>query len=107
MAKINWKPIKDFAGQLGGVVFYGLIAGVAYKTFEYKPTMSDIKPIGYGDAVEAIMKSGMWSSDKRIATATLKTSGTSDYYRAVVYVVSDDSTFSSDKITMIKELSEK
>lgn len=107
MAKINWKPVVDFAGGIVGVAVYGAMIGAVSKVYDYITTDHDKKPVGYDDAVSAIMKSGMWSHDKAEAAASLKPGKKSDYYNAIVHIAKDSSTFSHDKVSIIKQLSEE
>jgi hypothetical protein len=57
----------------------------------------------YGDAVEAIMDSDMFSSDKEKAMEALKVDGDSGYYKAVIHVANSD-TFSSSKAKTIMSM---
>ena len=57
----------------------------------------------YGDAVESISDSDMFSSDKRMAIETLLTDQDDDYYRGVIGITESD-MFSSDKLLAIQKL---
>lgn len=57
----------------------------------------------YGDAVEAISDSDMFSSDKRMAIETLLTDQDDDYYRGVIGITESD-MFSGDKLLAIQKL---
>lgn len=107
MRQINLKPIGEAIGQICEVAAYGLVMATLYKVGAYITKESDNAPIGYNDAVDAIMDSIMFSGDKREAISALKRNGTAEYYRAVVRVVKDTRMFSGDKINMIRILSEE
>ena len=62
--------------------------------------------VTYSDAVDTIMNSTMFSSDKGKAVKELQKNKDSDYYRAVIRVVKS-SMYSSDKIKTIAELKEE
>lgn len=104
MRKINWKPIGEFVGQAGEIVLYGLALAASWKVGEYI-TGFDSKTARYGDAVGAIIDSGMFSHDKRDAVEALNRYESSEYYKAVIQVAKDSSMFSHDKVEMIKHLS--
>lgn len=57
----------------------------------------------YGDAVESISDSDMFSSDKRMAIETLLTDQNDDYYRGIIGITESD-MFSSDKLLAIQKL---
>lgn len=103
---INWEPIGKFAKTAFEVVVYGALAAASIKYGESITKNYGINAVTtYGDAVEAIMDSGMLSSYKTEAIALLKRDGTTDYYRSVIRVIEDDSMLSSYKIDMVKTLS--
>ena len=104
--KINWKPVKDFAELVGGAVTYVLMVAASRKIMEYVIVNPDSEIVYYDDAVNAIMKSGMYSHDKADAIAALKRTGNTSFYRAIIHVAKDDSMYSHDKVSMIKALSE-
>lgn len=104
--KINWKPVKDFAEVVGGAVTYVVMIAAYRKFMEHLTVDYNSGIAGYGDAVDAIMKSGMFSHDKADAVAALKRTGNSEFYKAMIHIAEDDSMFSRDKVNMIKELSQ-
>lgn len=105
---INWEPIGKFAKTAFEVVVYGALAAASIKYGESITKNYGINAVTtYGDAVEAIMDSDMYSSYKTEAIALLKRDGTADYYRAIARVVGDDTMYSSYKLDMIKTLSEE
>ena len=61
--------------------------------------------VGYGDAVEVIMSSSMYSGDKNEAMSMLSKDGDSEYYKAVVCVMKSG-MYSSDKLEAIKNINE-
>lgn len=104
---INWEPIGKFAKTAFEVVVYGALAAASIKYGESITKNYGISTVTtYGDAVEAIMDSDMYSSYKTEAITLLKRDGTVDYYRAVARVVGDGTMYSSYKLEMIKTLSE-
>lgn len=107
MKAIKSETIKNVAGQVWDVVSYGLMLAASYKVAEYISSGNNNHTAGYDDAVEAIMKSGMYSHDKRDGVAALKRYGTQEFYKAIVHVAKDSSMYSHDKVEMIKALSEK
>lgn len=106
MRRINLKPIGEFVGQIWEVALCGALILVSCKVGEYISNEIDNVPVGYNDAVDAIMDSAMFSGDKHKAISILKTDGSAEFYRAVVRVMKS-SMFSGDKIKMIQTLSEK
>lgn len=58
---------------------------------------------GYVKAMNAIMNSNMFESDKEVCVKAMKHGVSNDIYEAVVSIVSSDS-FSSTKVSMVKEL---
>lgn len=108
MAKINWKPVGEFAGDLCKIVGYGLALVLPHAIVGYVSSKNDTTTVtaNYSGAVEAIMKSDMMSSYKQEAINALKTDGSIDYYKAVIHVVYS-SAMSSYKVNMIRDLSSK
>lgn len=103
---VNWEPVGKFAKTTLEIVVYGALAlaSIKYSESITKSLNVDTRDT-YGDAVEAIMDSGMLSSYKTEVIAMLKRNGTADYYRSVIRVIEDDSMLSSYKIDMVKTLS--
>jgi hypothetical protein len=58
----------------------------------------------FADAVTAITKSDMFSSDKRDAIKSLEKDADSDYYESVIAIASDNTQFSSSRRDSIKSL---
>lgn len=107
MKRFGLKPIGDFVGQVCELALYvgGIMA--LYKIGEHINQEVDNEPVGYNDAVDAIMGSAMFSGDKHRAMSILKRDGDVKYYGAVIRVMEESSMFSGDKIKMIQMLSEK
>ena len=59
--------------------------------------------VKYEDAVNAISKSSMFSSDKRNAMQLVKRGETSEYYKAIISMARS-TMFSSDKVSAIKNM---
>lgn len=104
--KVNWKPVKDFAELVCGATAYVLLLTASGKAMSYVTDSSNSGITGYDDAVNAIMKSGMFSHDKAKAVAELKRNGNSTFYKAIIHIAKDSSMFSHDKANMIVELSQ-
>ena len=107
MMKINWKPVGEFMKQVGETALYVVGMAAAWKFSEYITDNPDSKHVGYDDAVSAIMSSNMFSHDKADAAAALKPYGTAEFYQAIIHIANDPKTFSHDKASMIKQLSDK
>lgn len=60
--------------------------------------------LNYGDAVQAIMSSDMFSNDKTKAIGMIKQSADSAYYSAVIAIVKSD-MFSCNKLKSIENIS--
>lgn len=59
--------------------------------------------VKYDDAVNAISKSSMFSSDKRNAMQLVRRGETTEYYKAIISTVRS-TMFSSDKVSAIKNM---
>ena len=62
--------------------------------------------VGYGDAVRAILESGMYSSSMEEALALLQKGKDQEYYKSIIRVV-ESGTYSSTKMEMIKTINSK
>lgn len=106
MNKNTLGHVKDFAKStcqvVGVFVSYVLIS--KYIPDYIEAQNQSYKRVGYSDAVTAIMESNMWSDDKRKAVSMLKRDKDSDFYKAVIAVANNRSTWSSDKVTIIHDL---
>lgn len=105
MKKFDLKPVKDVVELVLGSVAYVLIVAASAKMINQFAGSCIDDIVAYDDAVNAIMKSGMFSHDKAGAVAALKRNGNSAFYKAIVHIAEDDSMFSHDKANMIEELS--
>lgn len=105
MKNVNVEPIVKFAKVAGRVLLAATAMCVANKFNEGASELCDIMTAKYSNAVNAIMDSPMFSSDKRNAISALKRDGDAEYYRAVIRIANDGELFGSDKVRMIEELS--
>lgn len=102
----NLKRAKSFAKRSCQVIVP--ILGVVLSSISVKDLLDAIRytgDVGYGDAVDVIMSSSMYSSDKTRMVSALKRDESSDYYKAVIAVVRS-SGYSSDKLRTIQNMSE-
>lgn len=60
--------------------------------------------VNYGDAVQAVMSSDMYSHDKSKVVGLLKQNADSAYYSAVIAIVKSD-MFSHEKIKSVENIS--
>lgn len=107
MRKIDWKAVRNFAEDVCEIAAYGVMLAATYKVVGYINVETDSQIAGYDDAVSAIMKSDMYSHDKRAAVTALTRGGDMEFYRAIIHIAKDSSMYSHDKVDMIKRLSEK
>lgn len=107
MKKISLKTIGNFTEKACEIISYGVFMVASYKMIEYAATDYGSTIVGYDAAVEAIMKSDMYSHQKRDALSVLKRHGDSSFYKAVIHIVKDSNMYSHDKVDMIKKLCEK
>lgn len=105
MMKINLEPVGKIAKQLCkiayGVAVVSLANEIGTRTEKHSYIIAD-----YGSAVNAIMESDMWSSDKQKAITLLKREENADFYKAVISIAESDA-WSSDRLKMIQSLCEK
>ncbi len=93
-------------GKVGmSVVFYGLTIMAYAKDVDLTAAKCLIGKADYGDVVNLIMRSNMFSSDKKAMIKLIEKDADAAYYKAVIQVVKSN-MFSSDKIDAIKALSE-
>lgn len=100
---MSGKFVETAKGVLG---FMGMVAlTAAYATGEV--VLSDYRTtVKYGDAIEAITKSDMYSSDIARVIKVLPENGTSEFYKAVMSIVNSD-MWSSEKAKVILSMCEK
>ena len=102
------KITKDMVMSTGKSVGVGVLYGLMF--LASKVAVSDVVDmvrykgnVKYSDAVDVIMNSSMYSSDKNRALVALRRDEDAEYYRAVIRVVNSN-MFSSDKIKTIADL---
>ena len=101
MKKIDGSSVRHFVKGACEVLICGLwVAGSFIKA------KNEMKPVGYDAAVETIMASSMFGSDKCDAVKLLKRDEDENYYKAVISIM-QSSMFGSDKVEMIRYLSQK
>lgn len=110
MKTINWTQIKNYVGKYGDWAAYGAAAVLAYAADTYlkkgiERRLERAYPVGYNDAVKAVLDSSMFSSDMTAAITAIKTGCDTEQYKAVIHIV-NGSAFSSDKVKMIKKVFE-
>lgn len=106
MRKLDLNSIRNLAGGICEVAASVLLIAASNKVIEVI-TGGHVRVVArYSDAINAIMKSSMYSNDKREAAAVLKRYEDAEYYRAIINVVQDSRLYSSDKVELIKGLSE-
>ena len=110
MSKIDWERVKSGIETGCKVVAAGVVWWMMHdiqtggRKCKFKVAVDEVSD-EYAEAVEAIMKSDMFSSDKRYAVSALRQDGDAAFYKAIINIANDDSAFSSDKRSMIIELS--
>jgi len=106
MRKLDLGCVVELAKPLCKGFAYGALLSLLTKSFELDVNIGKDEIADYGDAVQAIMDSAMFGSDKSKAVAALKKCASSEYYKAIISIVSDGSMFGSDKVKLIQTLSE-
>lgn len=90
--------------KVGAAYLIPIVATIVLnRSNEIVDEMRFSRAVGYDDAVRAITKSGMWSSDKAAAIKLIKRDETPEYYKAIVSTVSSG-MWSQDKLLTIKNL---
>lgn len=103
MKNFNMERIGNCVMTICGLVVAGAIVAVNVATADDIGVHNGAYA-GYGDAVNAIMNSNMWSSDKRSAIAAMDKNANKEIYKAVIAIATDDSMWSSDKVNAIYAL---
>lgn len=103
MSKINWKSVGNGVLNVFGIAVTGLLVPQMIKNDDRVLETGSSYGVTYSDAVEAIMESDMWSSDKEQAVTYLNRRETADYYKAIINIVNGD-MWSDDKLKLIKNL---
>lgn len=106
MSKVDWNTVGKYAVGIGKSVACGLLVASPFIRDVIVSAKRNGVIANYGEAVNAIMESGMWSDDKQEAISVLKRYETNDFYRAVISIVNSN-MWSSDKLEAIKGLCEK
>ena len=109
--KINKKKIKEVFESVGKITKEGCKVAIAIigmsivngTATNVRNRMKYIGNVDYSDAVDAILSSDMWSSDKRRAMALIKKDKDCEYYKAVINTV-DSSMWSSDKLRILEDM---
>lgn len=108
MKKVNLEHVANIAKKAGkvvaGVALIAAYASVSENTYAVRDRKTTYT---YSDAVDAIMESDMFSADKRQAVSLLRRYGTSEFYKAVILVVKNESMWSSDKLNTIRDLAQE
>ena len=102
MNRFDMERVGRFTKGLGEIVGCCLLIAASYIKLKNDKEKSG----SYDGAVEAIMGSSMFSSDKCEAVRSLKQGERDEYYKSVISVM-QSSMFGSEKVRMIKYLSEK
>ena len=103
--KIPRETVGKVAKASLSVVCYGLGIMAYVKDVDLATVKCFIGKADYGDTVDLIMRSNMFSSDKKVMIKLVKKDADAAYYKAVIQVVKSN-MFSSDKIEAIRTLSE-
>lgn len=106
MRKLDFEQIVEVAKPIVKGVACGALLTLLNRSIKLNINVGETESVGYGEAVNTIMNSTMFGSDKSKAVAMLKKCASADYYKAVVCIVSDDCMFASDKLKTIQALSE-
>lgn len=103
MKNLNFGNLKNIVGQICGAILCEILIVASSKAVEY---INDgyIRKVGYDEAIDAIMKSDMYSHEKCDAAAVLKRNEDAEFYRAVIHIIKDSKLYSHDKVCMIKNL---
>lgn len=104
--KISRETIGKVAKASLSVVCAGLTIMSYVKDVDLATAKSLIGKADYGDTVDLIMRSSMFSSDKTETIGLLKKDADAAYYKAAIQVIKSN-MFSSDKIDAIKALSDE
>lgn len=96
--------VKQFAKSFCNLVVFGALM-VLPRVLHVECVLGEHerKRVGYYDAVQAIMETGMFASDKREMISVMKQNASEGYYKAVISIAKS-SMFASDKIETIKTL---
>lgn len=97
-------------GNIGPIVLQGckialcgLVTVLPYVSKDIVEKMRYSGNVKYSDAVNVILSSTMFSSDKNKMIELLKSDVDADYYRSIIHVV-ESSMYSGDKVEAIKTI---
>lgn len=98
---------NEASGMFRGLIIgIGLAIGVISKfVSDYSPEIEKKRVYSYGDAVEAVLSSSMFSGDKKKAVLLITKKADSDYYKSIAGAAKSR-MFSGDKLALIESLSE-
>lgn len=102
-------------GEIVGKVGHGIVEGcklalcvglisLPYLSASNNKRITNYGWVNYGDAVQAVMSSDMYSHDKSKVVGLLKQNADQAYYNAVISIVKSD-MFSHEKIKSIESIS--
>lgn len=103
MKNFNFEQLGNCVMTICGFVVVGAVAVMAGMSAD-DTTINNGAAAGYSDAVNAIVNSNMWSSDKQTAIAAMDKHANREIYKAVIAIINNDSMWSSDKVVAIKAL---
>ena len=101
---------------INGIKFVGLIALASAGTIaknslqnsaDYKLNQKRYANADYTDAIEAVMNSDMWSSDKRQIIDTIPRNGDTSLYSGIIAIAKGNSLWSSDRRHSIIKMCEE
>lgn len=101
------KLVGEAIKKVSKVAAYGLVMFGPSIVDTYCAKQRNSETVGYDDAVKAILNSSMWRSDKPEAVTCLKRCAGSNYYKAIIVIANSPDIYASDKVVLIRELSEK
>lgn len=98
------ETIRKYARKGCQILMYGLVTSLSYLSVrDILDIAQSSGDVGYGDAVNAIMSSDMWSADKNKAVMVLSKEENSEFYKAVIHIANSD-MWSADKVRAIKNM---
>ena len=83
------------------IALCGLVTILPYISSDIVEKLRYSGNVKYSDAVNVILSSTMFSSDKNRIIELIKVDGDAEYYRSIIHVV-ESSMYSGDKVTAIK-----
>ena len=105
MTKIKMEHVKNAVCVGIKYAIYGaMIVGMVKPRLETSGIIPVKCDANYGDAVNEIMQSNMYSHDKTKAISALRKNGGTELYRAVISIVRSRA-YSHDKVKMITDIS--